>query len=161
MKQNNKVLYTGFKKANRKDVSCTSILLEKVREREKFLFTNDFNIISEEIRDIIKNDYELVIMLGQKPLLKKLSIEIQATIDDNVLSTNFDLEYLQKLLSDYNIDYKISNRPGNSYCNYAYYWLLDAVNKRHLKTKVVFIHIPYIDNFIQINNVINLLNNEF
>lgn len=158
MKQNNlKILYTGYQKIRKNDVSSSLLLLEKVDKNKTFLFTNDFDKIIEEVNVLLNEFYDKIIMFGQKPLIKDLRIEKRAFLDDEILYTNFDLNELECLLKDYNISYKFSENPGNSYCNYAYYQMLKIIKKRHLKTKVIFIHIPYIDKFNEIDKVVNLL----
>lgn len=160
MKQNNsKILYTGFKKVGKNGTSCSDVLLDKVDKNKTFLFTNNFDVIEEEIKSILKEDYDKIIMFGQKPLINNLRIEKRAVVENNNLFTNFSLDNLELMFKEYDISYKFSENPGNSYCNYAYFQMLKRINEQNLKTEVVFIHIPYIDRFKEINKVINLLNN--
>lgn len=154
-----KVLYTGFKKANEHDVSCSLQLIERLDGKNHFLFTNDFDVIQKEVSMILDNYWDTIIMFGQKPLLKKLSIEMQATIDENVYQTNFDLNILQASLKEHNIAYKLSCSPGNSYCNFAYYQMMRLIREKKLNTRVVFIHIPYLQNFEEMDIVVDFFKN--
>lgn len=158
MKQN-KILLTGFKKAYENDISTSKILLDKVNNNyDKFLFTNDFNIIKEEAKEIIKQDYDYIIMLGQKPKIKDLVIEIECHNEEGSLYTNFPLELILKPLKDNKINYHIRETIGDYYCNYAYYEILKNLEETGINTKVIFIHIPYINNFNNISKVIEILN---
>lgn len=158
MKQN-KILLTGFKKAYGNDISTSKILLDKVNNNyDKFLFTNDFNIIKEEAKEIVKQDYDYIIMLGQKPKIKDLVIEIECHNEEGSLYTNFPLELILKPLKDNKINYHIRETIGEYYCNYAYYEVLKNLKETRTNTKVIFIHIPYINNFNNISKVIEILN---
>lgn len=158
MKQSN-VLYTGFKKASLNDVNSSLNLLKMLPLRKHFLFTNDFDVISEEVTKILGENWDTIIMFGQKPLVKKLVIEKQAIIDGNIYETNYNLQQLQNSLRANNIDYKLSCKAGNSYCNYAYYQMLKQIDEKKLDTRVIFIHIPYLHNFKEMDEVVNFFKN--
>ncbi len=153
MKQN-RVLFTGFKN------SSAAILLNKISTSyEKFLFTNDYTTIIYEIDELFdKEKYDYVIMFGPKPLIKSLAIEKICKHKKNYLETNFPIEKLTNILSENNIAYKISENPGTSYCNFAYYNVLKCLEVRGFKTKVIFVHVPYIDNFVELEKVVKAIN---
>jgi len=125
---------------------------------DKFLFSNDFNIINEEVKQLLEKKYDFIIMLGWKPLIKKVSVEIEAKYNDEIVYTNFSLEYILKRLKENNIDYTISENMGNSFCNYAYYNILKCIKMKKLVMQVIFIHIPHLNNFVQINQFVNMFN---
>ena len=154
----NKILYTGFKKIDAKDISCSFLLLERLHTKRCFFFTNDFASIDNEVEKILEEDWNVIVMFGQKPIVKNLRIEKCAYSGDEILYSNFDLSKLERVLQEKNIDYKLSTNPGTSYCNHAYYRMLANIKSMNLNTKVVFIHIPYVDNFRQMDEVVNLLN---
>lgn len=159
MKQN-KILLTGFEKAYESDISTSKILLDRVNNNyDKFLFTNDYNIIEEEAKKVIMKNYDYIVMLGQKQKIKDLIIEIECHNKKESLYTNFPLEFILKPLKNNKINYHIRETIGDYYCNYAYYQVLKNLKEKRLNTKVIFIHIPYIDNFNDINRVIEILNN--
>ncbi len=159
MRQSN-LLLTGYKSINEKDLSPSKIVLNKMNSNlNKFLFTNDFNVIEEEVKEILKSNYEYIIMLGWKPNIKKLSIELVSYRDNNCLYTNIILGEILKLLKKYNIAYTLSENPGTSYCNYAYYEVLNYIKEENIKTKVIFIHIPAIEKFSDIDKFISMFNN--
>ncbi len=137
----NRVLLTGFKKAHKNDKSCSTTLIDKVSNQySKFLFTNDYTTIIQEIDALFetkKQDY--VIMFGQKPLIKSLAIEVMCKQKKNFLKTNFPLEKLLAILDKNKITYRISQNPGTSYCNFAYYNVLKCLEVREIDTKVILL----------------------
>lgn len=159
MKQN-KVLYTGFKKAHPRDANSSFQLLERLTSKRIFLFTNDYDSIDREVEYILGGCFDEIIMFGQKPSIKRLCVERCAKCCDEILSTNYDLSKIEKIMKENCIDFKYSNNPGNSYCNYAYFQMLKLVKIKKLKTKVIFIHIPYVQNFYQMDDVLKLFNTD-
>lgn len=158
MKQNN-ILLTGYKSINEKDLSPSKEVLNKITNKiNKFLFTNDFKTIDEEVKEILKYNYEYIIMIGWKPNIKKISIEIASYYESNCLYTNILLEEILKPLKKHNIAYSLSENPGTSYCNHAYYEVLNNIKKSNLKTKAIFIHIPALNNFGDMDKFISMLN---
>lgn len=155
----NRILFTGFKKANEHDTSASLELLKELNDKEKFLFTNDYDSIDREIDKILEEHWDKIIMFGQKPALTRLSIERCASCDDTVLSTTWDLDGMCESLQKWGIDFKFSDNPGNYYCNHAYYQMLKQVADNGLDAKVLFIHIPYVDRFRQFGRVVEFLNN--
>ena len=152
MKQN-KILLTGFK-ATRFDKSASKVFLEQINNYDKYLFSNNYDNINREIKLLQLEKYDYVFMFGQKPVIKRLTIEIDAK-KDNILNTNFQVEAFIEELINNNISYRLSHNPGNSYCNHAYYKVLEFIKANNLKTKVIFIHIPYIKNFVEMNKCIS------
>lgn len=155
-----RILFTGFKKPYKNGESSSAFLLDKISdEYDKFLFTNDYTTIIYEIDELFeKEKYDYVIMFGQKPLIKRLSIEVKCKKKKEVLETNFPLKKLLTILDEKNIAYKISENPGVSYCNFAYYNTLKCLQVRGYKTKVIFIHVPFIDNFVELEKFIKIVN---
>lgn len=157
----NRILFTGFKNPSRNIENSSAILLEMISNvYSKFLFTNDYSTIKSEIKRVFKKEYDYVIMFGQKPLLKQLSIEIMCKQKQNILETNFLLEELLCFFKENQISYKISRNPGTSYCNYAYYYVLKYLNSVRKRTKVIFIHVPYKKNFIEFDKLVKMINKE-
>ena len=156
MKQS-RILLTGFE-ATKRDVSASKVMLEKIDAYEKFLFSNDYDLIKEEIDAIIENHYDYIIMFGWKPAIKRVTIEVEATYKKASLFTNYPLN---EILADFKakgISYNFSQNAGTSYCNYAYYHLLKKIYDNNLTTKVLFIHIPNLEKFNDIKKVINTFN---
>lgn len=156
----NRILFIGFKKAYKNDVSSSAILLDKISdEYEKFLFTNDYTTIIDEIDKLfLKEKYDYVIMFGQKPIIKRLAIETKCKKKKEIVETNFPLKSLLNVLDENDVAYKISENPGTSYCNFAYYNVLKCLEAREHQTKVIFIHVPYKDNFVEFEKFIKVIN---
>lgn len=64
-----KILLTGFKGYN----NSTQNLLSRMNN-STFYFSNNFNKIKKEINDIQINQYDYIICFGQKPLIKKYTL---------------------------------------------------------------------------------------
>ncbi len=97
-------------------------------------------------------------MFGQKLLIKNLAIEVMCKQKTNFLKTNFPLKKLLAILEKNKISYIISQNPGTSYCNFAYYYVLKYLEARKIDTKVIFIHILYEKNFTEFDALVALLN---
>ncbi len=152
-----KILFTGFKKANARDLNSTVFLLETLPKKNYFLFTNDFDCIKREVEELFKEKWDKIVMFGQKPVVKSLRVERCARLGDEVMQTNCDLLKIESLLNSNDIAFKWSDNPGNFYCNYAYFQVLKMIELKELKTEVIFIHIPYLDNFVQMDKLRRLL----
>lgn len=153
----NKILFTGFKKVNERDLNSTAFLLGNLPKEDYFLFTNDFDCIKREVEELFKEKWDKIVMFGQKPVVKSLRVERCARLGDEVMQTNCDLVEIKNILSGNDIAFKWSDNPGNSYCNYAYFQVLKMIERNELKTEVIFIHIPYLDNFVQMDKLRQLL----
>lgn len=101
----------------------------------------DFETILPEIE---KSEY--LFFFGQKPLIKKVFIELVANKSEKSLKTNFDYKNLESEFKKNNVQYQESSRPGNSFCNAVYYKTLEYVNLHNLNCKVLFLHVPYLNN---------------
>lgn len=156
----NRILFTGFQKPYKNGENSSDLLLDKISdEYDKFLFTNDYTTIIYEIDALFeKEKYDYVIMFGQKPLIKRLSIEVKCKKKKEILETNFPFQKLLTILDENSISYKISENPGVSYCNFAYYNALKCLEVRGYKTKVIFIHVPFIENFVELEKFVKIIN---
>ena len=122
-----------------------------------FKSTNDFDTLilpndkvkdSKKLIDMIadgSNDY--VLSFGQRPNIKnKVHIETTARNGESAIETNYDCKGLQKSFELNGISAKISHNAGTSYCNCLYYNGLNYIQQKKIKTKMVFIHIPFLKN---------------
>lgn len=138
-------------------VNSSKILLDKIKLNvDKVIFQNDF--IKSEIALLNKlesNYYNYIISFGQKPLTKSIYIETKAIRKDKKLSTNFDYIKLSEFLSNKGYKFKISNNAGTSLCNNIYYEGLNYISSKDLKIKMIFIHVPYLKNINDINELAN------
>lgn len=140
-----KVLYTAFNGKN----NSSKILLDKINHlQEDKLYLKNSYITSQKqlIQKIKDNSYDLIISLGQYPRIKnKIRVEIQAK-KKLEYKTNFNYETLINRIENNNIKTITSNNAGNYYCNNIYYEGLKYIYENNLKTKMIFLHIPKIQN---------------
>ena len=137
-----KVLLTGFRG------SSAEQLIEKPNGFDTLILPNDKVKDSEKLINVIADEkYDYVFGFGQRPIIKnKVHIETTARNGISSVETDVDCEQLQKLFESNGITAKISYNAGTSYCNCLYYNGLNYIQQNNLKTKVVFIHIPFSKN---------------
>ena len=151
-----KVLYTAFNGKN----NSSKILLDAIYTKNKLYLKNSFNTsVTQLINKIKNNDYDLVISLGQAPIEKDtIKIETKAYME-NYFETNFDFTNLKNNLEE-NFKLIISGNAGNYLCNNVYYYGLKFIYENNLKTKMIFIHIPKINNISHIKLMANAIMNK-
>lgn len=151
------ILLTAFKGNN----NSSKLLLDKVNGGNitKKLLTNSFDgCVRELLRYISIYNPEYIISFGRKPLINKLYIEISACCDDLCISTNFDISFLQKSLQDADLSFEYSDNAGNYLCNHVYYKGLEFLKQSNSKAKMIFIHVPDMKRFQNIDVVASWLN---
>ena len=150
-----KVLYTAF---NGKSNS-SKVLLDNIntKENNKLYLKNSFKTSVEQLKNKIKNnEYDLIISFGQAPLNRN-TIKIETMGNDNVYyETNYDYSKLKEKLEEKNFNVVISKDAGNYLCNNIYYNGLKYINEQKLKCRMIFIHIPEINNIDDIKKLSNL-----
>lgn len=151
------VLLTAFKGNN----NSSKLLTDKVNGANitKKLLTNSFDGCERELlRYISIYNPEYIISFGRKPLIDKLYIETAACCDNLCISTNFDISFLKKSLQGMNLPFKLSDKAGNYLCNYVYYKGLEFLKQSNSKAKMIFIHVPDVKRFQNIDVVASWLN---
>lgn len=136
------VLLTAFRG------SSAEQLIKYAKGFDILILPNDKGKDSENlIKKIADGTYDYVFSFGQRPNIKdKVHIETTAKDGETVFETDYDCKQLQGLLETNGITAKISHNAGTSYCNCLYYNGLSYISKVQLKTKMVFVHIPFIKN---------------
>ena len=150
------ILIAGFEGKN----NSSKLALDKL----KFLIENKQKVFNFNYQEIdllyLKNNkqksaeqiverlntthYEKIILLGQKPKIKnKISIELQAKLNEITLATNCNMAELTAILKENKINYYFSKNCGTSYCNYIYFFTLDYLFNNKISTPAVFIHLPF------------------
>lgn len=142
-----KILITAFAKTSAQllvqDSIYNTLLLpsDKVQDAEKL-----FSALEKE-------DYDYVFSFGQRPNIKnKVHIETTARKGMDSVETKWDTEELKDLFIQNKIAAKVSHNAGTSYCNSIYYNGLTYIAGQGLKTKMVFVHIPFIQNIDDITS---------
>ena len=150
-----KVLYTAF---NGKSNS-SKVLLDNIntKENNKLYLKNSFKTSVEQLKNKIKNnEYDLIISFGQAPLNRN-TIKIETRGNNNVYyETNYDYSKLKEKLEEKTFNVVISKDAGNYLCNNIYYNGLKYINEQKLKCRMIFMHIPEINNIDDIKKLSNL-----
>ena len=142
------VLFTAFNGKN----NSSKVLLDYIQidSKNKLYLKNSFTTSVIQLTNKIKNnDYDLVISFGQAPL-ENNTIKIETISNgEEKIETNYNYNDIKSLLEKkYNVI--LSKNAGNYLCNNIYYNGLKYIRENNLKSKMLFIHIPKIDN---INNI--------
>ena len=148
-----KILFTAFKGKN----NSSKILLDKIDCANKLYLTNSFvtSVIQLE-KELKKTQYDLIISFGQAPL-EMDTVKIETTGKKNVeYKTKYNYLALKNKL-DRNFKTIISNNAGTYLCNNIYFCGLKYIEENNLKTNMIFIHIPMLNNISDIDNLSNII----
>ncbi len=153
-----KILIAGFEGND----NSAKILLDNIKEQynEDVLYLeNDFEVSSNQIEEKLKENYDYVLIFGQKPNTKNIYLENNAILEETKLETDYYYGVLKENLESYNYKVVTSSDAGNYLCNNIFFRALNFKQKNNLKTKVAFVHIPTIDNIEDIKHLaISILN---
>lgn len=139
-----KILFTAFNGIN----NSSKILLDNINcpSDDKLYLKNSYITSVSQLKKKLKNNYDLIVSFGQAPLNPNhIKIETQGTLS-NTFTTNYDYTNLKKHLESLNFHVSISNNAGRYFCNNIYYHGLKYIYENNLSMKMIFIHIPKIDN---------------
>ena len=151
-----KVLYTAFNgKSNSSKVLLDNIDIE---ESNKLYLKNSFKTSVEQLKNKIKNnEYDFIISFGQAPInANTIKIETRGSGDKDYYETNYDYSKLKEKLEEKNFNTIISKDAGNYFCNNIYYNGFKYINEQKLKCRMIFIHIPEINNIDDIKKLSSL-----
>lgn len=151
------ILLTAFKG----NTNSSKNLLDRIQSNrvKKLLLTNSFESCEKEIVMAISELMpEYIISFGQKPNSNRLYIETTAHRNDEKLETIFDITKLQASLKVASIPYEVSNNAGNYLCNHVYFNGLEHIKRNTINTKIIFIQVPSIKTFKNIDVVSEWLN---
>lgn len=157
------ILLTAFRGTS------SELLLQSSKYDTLLLPSNKKEDVEMLFSTLQKHEYDYIISFGQRPILKdKVCIETTAKDAGQELETASNCEYLRALFEKNGVPAKLSHNAGTSYCNNLYWHGLSYIAEQKLKTKMVFIHVPFTKNmknitdFSQkISNVICLIDNSF
>lgn len=149
----NKILLTAFGLES----NSSKILLDNIETNaNKIIFPNDYNSSKNKLINELKNNYyDYIISFGQKPITKSIYIETNAIKNNDKITTTFEYTELLEFLENKKYKVKISQNAGTSLCNHIYYEGLNYIKYNNLKTKMIFIHIPYLKNISNIDELSN------
>lgn len=149
-----KILFTAFNGKN----NSSKILLDMINNKNKLYLKNSFTTSVKQLQKEIKdNQYDLIISFGQAPL-EKDTIKIE-TVGRNSIEykTKYDFISLKYKLDNY-FKTIISDYAGNYLCNNIYFNGLKYIEDNKLKTNMIFIHIPKINNISNIEDLSKIFN---
>lgn len=144
-----KILIVGFEEND----NSVKILLDTIKEECKkdiLYLKNDFELSSNQIENKLLQNYDYVLIFGQKPNTKKIYLENNAVLEETRLETDYYYGALKETLESNNYKVASSCDAGNYLCNNVFYRALNFKQKNNLKSKIAFIHIPTIDNIEEI-----------
>lgn len=147
-----KILYTAFNgKSNSSKILLDNLIVE---EDNKLYLKNSFKTSVEQLSNKLKKDkYDLIISFGQAPIDKEtIKIETRGNGID-YFETDYDYNNLKKLFEKNGFNVVISKDAGNYLCNNIYYNGLKYIRENNLKCKMIFVHIPQIDNINDIKKI--------
>lgn len=147
-----KILFTAFNGKN----NSSKILLDKIKNENKLYLKNSFTTSVKQLEKELKNnEYDLIVSFGQA-LLSKDTIKIETIgTGDTKYKTKYDYILLKNKL-DKNFKIIISDNAGMYLCNNIYYNGLKYIEENNLRTNMIFIHIPMIDNISSIEDLSNI-----
>lgn len=147
-----KILYTAFNgKSNSSKILLDNIIVE---EDNKLYLKNSFKTSVEQLSNKLKKDrYDLIISFGQAPMDKEtIKIETRGNGID-YFETDYNYNNLKKLFEKNGFNVVISKDAGSYLCNNIYYNGLKYIRENNLKCKMIFVHIPQIDNINDIKKI--------
>ena len=145
-----KILIAGFKGDN----NSAKILLDhikKVCNVDILYLENDFEISSKQIEETLLENYDNVLIFGQKPNTTNIYLENNAILEETKLVTDYYYSVLKEKLEQYTYQAMSSYDAGKYLCNNVFFRALNFKQKNNLKSKIAFIHIPTINNIEDIN----------
>ncbi len=140
-----KILVAGFKGND----NSAKILLDNIKEKNNqdiLYLENDFKVSSNQIEEKMLQNYDYVLIFGQKPNTRNIYLENNAVLEETKLETDFYYGVLKENLESNNYKVISSCDAGNYLCNNVFFRALSFKQTNDLKSKIAFIHIPTIDN---------------
>ncbi len=145
-----KILISGFEG----NTNTSRIITEKIKSiniSEKLYLINSFKSSVNQLEDMLqKHTFDLIIAFGQKPKIKSICLEQKACVCGQELVTDFEYKDLADFLTNQGYQIEVSDNAGNYLCNNIFYAGLRYINNYCLNTRMIFIHIPTIENM---NNI--------
>ncbi len=145
-------LITGFKGA----YNSSKVILDIIAacNTDKLYLENDFDLCLKQFKEkLSQKRYDIIVSFGQKPVTKSLCIETVGYDNQIELRTNYDYSSLFNFIKERNYRIKVSKNPGNYLCNHIFFHGLQFIEDNNLKTKMIFIHTPYLKNIEDIEQM--------
>lgn len=135
------ILLTGFG-------GTSSEELVKRADCRTLMLPNDKVLDSRLVlAELDRHSYAYIFSFGQKPNIRdKVYLETVARNGSECIHTDFAYCKLQKALKAEHIAVQISDHAGTSFCNALYWNVLEYIRDKGLKTRMIFLHIPFFQN---------------
>lgn len=153
-----KMLIAGFEGKD----NSVKILLDCLKEKNNvdiLYLKHDFEISGKQIEEKLIQDYEYVLIFGQKPNTQNIYLENNAMLEDTKLITDYYYGVLKESLENNNYKVCSSNDVGNYLCNNVFFRALNFKQENNLKSKIGFVHIPTIGNIEDVKHLANVILN--
>ena len=153
-----RILIAGFEGND----NSAKILLDKIKEKcdkDVLYLKNDFEVSGNKIEEKLLQNYDYVLIFGQKPNTKNIYLENNAILGDVKLKTDYCYDVLKENLESCNYKVVTSCDAGNYLCNNVFFRALSFKQMNNLKSKIAFIHIPTIDNLENVEVLVNIITN--
>jgi len=147
-----KILIAGFEGSS----NSAKILVDYIKENSKediLYLKNDFETSSKQIEEKLLQEYDYILMFGQKTNTKTIHLETNATLNNVNIETDYYYGVLRQSIERANYKVISSNDAGNYLCNNVFFRALSFKENNKLETKIAFIHIPTIDNILDIKKL--------
>ncbi len=140
------ILLTGFEGTSAELLVKKAVYKSLILPNDKVL---DSQILSAEIG---RQSYRYVFSFGQKPVIRdKVYLETAARNGDSMIFTDFAYGKLRDALKAEDLEVRISDNAGTSFCNALYWNALAYIRDHGLETKMVFVHIPFCKNMTEMD----------
>ena len=151
----NKTLITYFEPFGGRTTNASKEVVSLLSDYETRELPVSWLKIESIIEDMLSNDLDYLFLIGEAGSYEEITVERTAhnicngkdnygVIKDNEPINNGPEELKTKFNLD-DIPYRISDNAGKYLCNYTYYLALSKTKN----TKVVFIHLPYINSNLE------------
>lgn len=141
------ILLTGFE-------GTSAELLVKKAVYKSLILPND-KVLDAQIlfAEIGRRSYRYVFSFGQKPVIRdKVYLETVARNGDGMIRTDFACGKLQDALKAEDLEVRISDNAGTSFCNALYWNALACIRDQGMETKMIFVHIPFCKNMPEMDS---------
>lgn len=150
-----RILYAGFKGK----YNSARVLLDKidVMTDDKLYLTNSFVTSEKELRRKLEHGvYDLIIGIGQLKLDKNVIRIEKFGRGEEDFETSYDYGKLKLDLEKEGFLVEESIRT-NYLCNNIYYYGLRYIHEKKLLTKMIFIHVPKLDELDFVDRLAGVL----
>ena len=146
-----RILLAGFLGDN----NSSKVILDKCSgDFTKLYLENDFQKCADQIDSAVSSSsYDIIIVLGQKPVIKAIYIELVGKSQLSVIQTQYDYTAFADFLFSHGYRVKFSNNAGNYLCNHVYFSGLQSIKTESSTAKMLFVHVPYLHNILDVDHL--------